>query len=136
VASSDGPLPSRDDLTKAWGDGLLASLPQKAKARFSGGRFLAVEGGAALFALPNKIHRDRCEEVRAMVEEALAAHFGMPVPLRLVVDEAPAAPPAGEAPEPVEEVVQIDDLREAPAAVTSPEERLKQAFPGAQEVEQ
>jgi DNA polymerase-3 subunit gamma/tau len=136
AAASEGPLPSRDDLTKAWGDGLLAALPQRAKARFSGGRFLAVEGGFAHFALPNKIHRDRCEEVRPMVEEALAAHFGMPVPLRLVVDEAPAAPPVGEAPEPVEEVVDIDDLRDAPAAVSSPEERLKQAFPGAQEVEQ
>ncbi|HVF76098.1 MAG TPA: DNA polymerase III subunit gamma/tau [Acidimicrobiales bacterium] len=134
-ASSDGPMPSRDDLTKAWGDTVLASLPQRAKARFSGGRFVSVEGGAAVFALPNKMHRDRCEEVRPEVEAVLGAHFGMPVRLKLVVEEAAGAAPVPEAPEPVEEVVDIDDLRDAPAAVTSPEERLKQAFPGALEVD-
>lgn len=128
-------MPSRDDLTKAWGDTVLASLPQRAKARFSGGRFVSVEGGAAVFALPNKMHRDRCEEVRPEVEAVLGAHFGMPVRLKLVVEEAAGAAPVPEAPEPVEEVVDIDDLRDAPAAVTSPEERLKQAFPGALEVD-
>jgi DNA polymerase-3 subunit gamma/tau len=134
-AAADGPMPSRDDLTKAWGDSVLAKLPQKAKARFSGGRFVAVEGGAAVFALPNKIHRDRCDEVRPEVEAALTAHFGVPVRLELTVEDSVGAAPVTEAPEPVEEVVEVDDLREAPAAVSSPEERLKQAFPGAQEVE-
>ena len=132
---SDGPLPSRDDLTKAWGDVLLKQLSQRAKARFSGGRFAAVEGGVAVFALPNAIHRDRCEEVRSEVEGVLAAHFGVPVPLRLVVDDGAAAPAAAQATEPVEEVVDLDELREAPAAVTSVEDRLKQAFPGAEEVQ-
>jgi DNA polymerase-3 subunit gamma/tau len=136
TAPSDGPLPSRDDLTKAWGDSILRQLPQKAKARFSGGRFTTVEGGVASFALPNAIHRDRCEEVRPEVEAALAAHFGVPVPLRLVVDDNTAAVPAAAAPDPIDEVVDLDELREAPAAVTSPEARLKQAFPGAEEVQQ
>jgi len=135
VPVADGPMPSRDDLTKAWGDTVLVGLPQRAKARFSGGRFVAVEGDAAVFALPNKIHRDRCDEVRPDVEAALTAHFGVPVRLKLVVEDAGGAVPVAEAPEPVDEVVELDDLREAPAAVTSPEERLKQAFPGAQEVE-
>jgi DNA polymerase-3 subunit gamma/tau len=133
-AAPAGDLPSRDELTKAWGDVVLASLAAKARARFTSGRFVSVEGDAALFALPNAMHRDRCEEVRADVEAALAAHFGKPVPLRLVVDAvdtvAPNPPPGS-----MEDDIEPDELREAPdAAVTSPEARLKQAFPGAEEV--
>jgi DNA polymerase-3 subunit gamma/tau len=133
-AAPAGDLPSRDELTKAWGDVVLASLAAKARARFTSGRFVSVEGDAALFALPNAMHRDRCEEVRADVEAALATHFGKPVPLRLVVDAvdtvAPNPPPGS-----MEDDIEPDELREAPdAAVTSPEARLKQAFPGAEEV--
>jgi hypothetical protein len=72
--------------------------------------------------------------VRGEVEAALAAHFGTPVPLRLVVENGtppPDEPPAAE-PE-----IDIDpgELVDAGPAVTSVEDRLKEAFPGAQEVE-
>jgi DNA polymerase-3 subunit gamma/tau len=132
-AAAAGPLPSRDDLTKAWGDDVLPKLPAKARSRYAGGRFSAVENGAAVYALPNEMHRQRCEEVRPDVEAVLAAHFGTAVPLRLVVDTEPTLPPAGTEPPP-DEHVEIDELREAPPAITSPEERLLQAFPGAEEV--
>jgi DNA polymerase-3 subunit gamma/tau len=134
-AAGPGGMPSRDELTKAWGDTVLKQLPQKAKARFSGGRFVAVDGEVAQFALPNPIHRDRCEEVRADVEAVLTAHFGTPVRLQLVVDDGTVAAPTAEAP-PVEDVDTFEpgELVEGPA-VTSVEDRLKQAFPGAEEVE-
>ena len=45
-----------------------------------------MEEGTAVFALPNDMHRQRCEEYRAEAEAVLAGHFGRPVPLRLVVD--------------------------------------------------
>jgi DNA polymerase-3 subunit gamma/tau len=80
-------LPTRDELVQVWGDGLLASLPGRARARFRMGRFVATEDGAAVFALPNETHRSYCEEVRIEVESVLAARFGTAVPLRLVVDE-------------------------------------------------
>ncbi|MDQ1396195.1 MAG: polymerase subunit gamma/tau, partial [Acidimicrobiaceae bacterium] len=83
-------LPSRDEVTKAWGDGVFTGLKGMTKALYAGGRFTAVDDGAALFALPDEIHRARCEERRAEVEAALKAHFGAPVPLRLIVD-APIA---------------------------------------------
>ena len=136
AAPATADLPSRDELTKAWGDGLLQTLPGRARTRFSGGRFSGIEGGRAVFALPNGIHRDRCEEVRGEVEAALAAHFGVPVPLRLVVESAPASTGPGEAGgQPEDDDIDIHDLRDAgPAAITSPEDRLKQAFPGAEEV--
>src|SRR5437763_1145619 len=78
-----GSFPTRDELTLAWGDVVLAALPQRAKVRFGGGHFVGVDDTWATFALPNSVHRDRCEECRPDVEQALASHFGRPVPLRL-----------------------------------------------------
>ena len=80
-----------------------ASLPARAKALFSAGRFVAVEDGAAAFALPNAAHRDRCEDVRPVVEEALAAHFGGRCRCAWWWTTAPTAPagrPAGSGREP------------------------------------
>jgi len=140
-------LPTRDALTKAWGDSLLSSLSGKAKARFGAGRFSAVEPGAAVFALPNTHYLGRCEEVRPEVETALASFFGVAVPLRLVVEAAdadagalsPAAPADGDQGDP-DDAGDLQDFRDQgtsdrpPPAITSPEERVKRAFPGAEEV--
>jgi len=79
--------PSRDDLVTAWGDGLLASLPGPARARFRYGRFLACEGGVATFALPDAVLLSYCEPHRAIAQDALGVHFGLPIRLELVVDE-------------------------------------------------
>jgi DNA polymerase-3 subunit gamma/tau len=148
---------SRDDLVQLWGDGLLASLPNRARARFRVGRFVAVEEGTAVFALPNETHRSYCEDVRVEVEAALGRHFGTPVLLRLVVDEetaadgpaprttvtAPAADamvaPVSGAEHDMEQHDLLDPVvlaaeTEPAGAGLSPEDRLKQAFPGAEEV--
>src|SRR5204863_730840 len=103
-AKADLDLPSRDELTLAWGDRVLDQLSPKAKALYKPGRFTEVDGSAAVYALPNKVHVQRCEKVRTDVEAALAKEFGRPVPLRLIVDELSGAPP----PEPVEEEVTVD----------------------------
>src|SRR5690349_21537212 len=42
AVASSGDLPSRDDLTLAWGDVLLAKIPRAAKARYTAGRFVEV----------------------------------------------------------------------------------------------
>jgi len=133
-------IPDRDSLTLAWGDTILPSLPGFARPLFSGGRFLPADGGVAVFALPNEIHRQKCEERRAPVEEALAAHFGRPVPLQLVVDTgATAAPPAASSepePEP-EEHIDLHDLSDAAdAGVPSEIDRLTAVFPGAELIEE
>jgi len=78
-------------LTEAWGDGILQALPARAKARYASGRFVAVDEQGAHFALPNAAHRDQCAEQQPLVEAALAAHFGTPVRLVLVIDDAAAA---------------------------------------------
>jgi hypothetical protein len=127
---------------------VLGSLSGKAKVRFGAGRFSAVEAGTAVFAVPNAHYIGRCEEVRPEVEAALAAAFGVPIPVRLVVEApdtatSPTTAPADDDAAPFDDFADLGDLadlRDAgpsgqpPPAVTSPEERVKRAFPGAEEV--
>jgi hypothetical protein len=139
----------RDSLTEAWGDGILQSLPARAKARYASGRFVAVDEQGAHFALPNAAHRDQCAEQKALVEEALSSHFGTAVTLVLQIDDAaPAAQRATPAPgggaaaptptPPPDDMEDMDphDLVEDASSdqASDAEARLLQAFPGASEV--
>lgn len=117
-------MPGRDDLTLAWGDHVLAQLPPSARALYKSGRFIDVEGETAVYALPNTVHRDRCESKRLEVEAVLASHFGRPLGLRLVVaEETPAAAVAPESGTPI-------------AGVASAFDHVMQAFEGAEVVEE
>jgi DNA polymerase-3 subunit gamma/tau len=148
TAAPTGDLPSRDDLTLAWGDVLLGKIPRAAKARYAAGRFVEVGVNGAVFAVPNAPHMAKCEEFREAVEQVLAEHFGRPVPLVLTVDSAaapppppPAAPARGAAPvrtvtppkvdEP-EEVIDVHELEDAPADNRTSLDQLADAFPGAE----
>ncbi len=145
----------RDSLTEAWGDGILQSLPARAKARYASGRFVEVDDQGAHFALPNAAHRDQCAEQQTLVEAALADHFGTNVALVLVIDDAapppasgsssgPSVRPSGAGPsnadppaDEVEEVVDPQDFMEEDDSTdqaSAAEARLLQAFPGASEV--
>jgi DNA polymerase-3 subunit gamma/tau len=151
-AADGAGVPSRDELTLAWGDQLLDQLPRGTKAIFSTGRFVEGDGSSAVFALANAPTRDHCEKKRADVEGALAAHFGRPVPLRLVTDAdvdgpAPASVSGSASPggggsrrAPVEELeevsaAEVHTLEDAPDAATGAE-RLTDAFPGAELVDE
>ncbi|MBK9180142.1 MAG: DNA polymerase III subunit gamma/tau [Acidimicrobiales bacterium] len=134
--------PSRDELTLAWADTVLPGLPPRIKALYSAGRFVETTTGVA-FALPNAIHCQKAEAYRAEVATTLGARFGRPVGLRLVVDDGTTAAPAdassrADAPPPIDdEAVDPDELVDAPAdaAPRSGVERLTQAFPGAELVD-
>ena len=136
-AGGAGAAPSHDELTLVWADQILNALPNRARARFSAGRFLESTPTAAVFALPNEIHRERCGEVRAEVEAALAAQFGRPVAIELVVDDGRAATPP---PTPTvaddHELIEIDQLADAPIGEQSGVEKITDAFPGAELVEE
>ena len=136
-------LPSRDELTLAWGDSLLSQLPQRAKVRFAGGHWVSTDDDTAVFGLPNQVHASRCEECRGDVEAALATHFGRPVPIRLVVDGSgpdPSAPHLSVAPDPIrgdggdgaEESIDPSELTDASDAATSGVDRVTTMFPGAE----
>ncbi|HEX4865037.1 MAG TPA: DNA polymerase III subunit gamma/tau [Acidimicrobiales bacterium] len=154
ATSETSDLPSRDDLTLAWGDSILPGLRPGVKVYLSSGRFLAVEDGSALYAVPDQGLLQRAEPLLGEVEAAVAAHFGRAVPLKLVLEPGPGA--ARSSPGEPSPVVRsagrraqefagppddldgfdIGELQEAPAAVLTPEQRLLEAFPGAEEVSQ
>ncbi len=157
-AAPGGAVPSREDLTVAWGDRILPGLRPAVKVYVASGRFLPSEDGTAVYAVPDRGLLARAETSRGDVEAALAAHFGRPVPLRLVLDDgstggaltAGGAAPAGAArpdesqgdpgsryEEAPEDPSDYDwaEMEEAPGAVVSPEQRLLDAFPGAEEVQ-
>ena len=147
VSRSAGPsdVPTRDQLTMAWGDHVLPKLKGMARALYSPGRFVESDSGQAVFALPPNHPMHRCEPLRPDVEAALATYFGHAVPLRLVVDQGQTARPPrpadvtghGAGDEAVDEPVDLADLVEArPADIPSSAEQLAKAFPGAEIVEE
>ncbi len=131
------------DIEQAW-EQVRSTLAGRAKSRFSGGRFISSDADQVVFGLPNAIHRDRCQECIPDVEAALAAHFGRPLTLQLVVDDN-AVPPTPRAAEPstqkpvpkaeAEEVVDLDALTDAEGDAASGVDLLTDAFPGAAFVE-
>ena len=131
--SEPGRIPTRDELTAAWADVVLPKLAPKTRAIYAAGRWVDGQGDGGAFALPNEVHRGRADKHRADVEAALANHFGGRVPLTLVVDEGQVTG----TPTPATHddfVVDPRELSDAPPGLTSPEDRLKEAFPGAEEV--
>ena len=153
--TAPGAAPTRDDLTLAWGDVLLGKIPRAAKALYTAGRFVSLEDGTAVFALPNAPHMARCEEHRAGIERVLSEHFGQPIALVLTVDDS-VPPPAAKAPtkpakaapveptvtapaevepaevEPADEVIDVGELEDAPPDKRTHVDRLTEAFPGAE----
>ena len=132
-----GPIPSYDELAGAWSDGLLEQMSRKGRARFSAGRFTAVDDGTAVMGLPNEPHRKRCEDLRGELEAVLAVRFGATVPVRLVVDDGSADRASSTRSNPEQRKPQADDevdlaaLVDADAAEGAAVERLTKAFPGA-----
>jgi DNA polymerase-3 subunit gamma/tau len=78
--------PTRDDLVLAWGDHVLSSLKPRARAAFTAGRFVSVEDGVAVFALPNSAHVEHAAPLVTEVAEAISRHVGTRVGLRLVTE--------------------------------------------------
>jgi hypothetical protein len=128
-------LPSAGEVAAAW-EGALAQVKRRTAAAFATARVVAVDS-AVVVAVENRFLQADCEARRGEVEAALAAHFGRPVPVRITVGPDPADAPKPEAPSRrrEEEHIDITQLVDAPAGdAIDPHERLKQAFPGAEEV--
>ncbi|HET9059901.1 MAG TPA: DNA polymerase III subunit gamma/tau [Acidimicrobiales bacterium] len=135
AGTTSQPMPTRDEITLAWGDKILDMLDQRTRAYVQTGRFSEVSGGYAVFALPNAVMVEKAKQFNAQIQAALADHFGRPVPLRFVIDAGPsalvdvAAEPAPDEPE--YDLSSIDELTDAGSVppVTA-EQRLLEAFPG------
>ena len=142
----------------AFGDSVVPRLKGVAKAIYSGGRFLAVADGTAVFALDNAPTVERAERYRSAVEELLAEKVGAPVPIRLVTEADADAYAGGTTPasssaedarrargsevaespadgaEEEELVARVDELEDADVA-TRGVDKLTEAFPGAELIE-
>lgn len=127
-------MPTRDELTKAWGDTLLAQLEKPAQIYLANGRFTEVSD-AAVLALPDAGLLARAARFTADAEAVMARYFGRPVPLRLALDTpnpSPAQGPpfAGRARD--EDDYDFEELADAPAApAVTAEQLILEAFPGA-----
>ncbi len=131
-----GGLPSRDELTKVWGDAILDKISRPAKVYMASGRFVEVKDGAAVFALPDAGLLARANNYLSETEGALTAYFGRRVPLRLVLDSGATAaePPRGATPTDEEsyDLDDVADIADAPNVPVIPvEQRILEAFPGA-----
>lgn len=146
-----GPLPTTGEMAAVWKENILTAVSGKARSRFSIAEFVSSDGPKVVVNFPNEVHRKRCEEVLPEVEQALATHFGRPVPLDLVsghdggqkpdgsdVGSGPGPAPKPKPAEPAaveledEEMIDVSELVDAPNADGSVIDQLTKAFPGAE----
>ena len=112
------------------------------KAIYMGAHVGTMSGEALVISFAGEPHRIRAEEYRREVEKALAAAAGRAVPLSLVVDHATAHDDnvvqlKRSEPAQADEDVDTGDLVDVPPdAIVSPIDRLTQAFPGSEIIEE
>lgn len=139
------PAPTRDELTKAWGDTVLPALANGIRSIYRQGRWTAVDDGVATFVLPNEVYRDRARDRKADVERALGSHFGTHLAVRLDVERDGGAPSPGSTAGAGSPKARVEDeeevsahefaqLEAAPDAPSSAEARLLEVFPGSEEI--
>jgi DNA polymerase-3 subunit gamma/tau len=68
-----------------WDDTIKPGLRGMARAVFSPATYVSNTDTVLTLSLPNPVHRDKCEQHRAAVEQALTAAVGSPVSLELVL---------------------------------------------------
>ena len=133
-------FPTKEQFLDSWGEELLSKLSKKARARFSAGRPVSVDGNGVMIALPNEPHLRRCSELLGEVEASIKNTFGVAVPVLLSVDGSsssisPPKPAKPSKPVKNDEDLDLSGLVEADPNSGSAVERLSQAFPGAEIVE-
>ena len=132
-APEAGGLPSADELQSAW-PAVAEGLKAGSRGMFRDGRF-EVAGDVVVLTVPPGPPVSLLEERRPELEKVLAAHFGRPVPVRLAVDASASAPAVTSPAAPDDESVDVRELEDAPSAGTGVE-RLAEAFPGAELVDE
>jgi hypothetical protein len=113
-----------------------------AKAIYMGAHVDAISDGALVISFAGEPHRLRAEEYRHEVERALAAAAGRPIPLSLVVDHTTTHDDNVVQLKRTQQVIADEDVDTRdlvdvpPDAVVSPIDRLTQAFPGSEIIEE
>ncbi len=134
------------DIVAAYEQQVRPGLKGLAKAMFMGAHVLGLRDGALVLGFAGDVHRKRADEFRLDVEKALAAAVGQSVTVSLVVENAPpstADPDANvvqlhrPAEAQADDEVDLTDLVDVPPeSVVSPIDRLAQAFPGSEIIDE
>jgi hypothetical protein len=136
VVASSVTAPTNDvaAVKEAW---MAAIESRMTKAMFNAGRFLSVADSEAVFALPNDMTLQRCQDKFAEVSLALNVAMGRTIALQLVVDSGAAVVPddlEGAAVSAAAKKPAASPAAAARTAITSPESRpvasTKAALPG------
>jgi DNA polymerase-3 subunit gamma/tau len=153
-ASTAEGAPSVGELEAVWTTGVLAGLPVRIRSKWRAGRWVDPEEGELRFSVPNAWHKSACDEARVQVEQALAAHFGRPLTVGIVVDGDAAAaapmpgdpawtpttpPPDAAASQPAtddEDVIDPSELRDAGDVATGGVDLLLREFGGGEVLEE
>jgi DNA polymerase-3 subunit gamma/tau len=134
-----------EQVAARWASDVVPAMKPFVRAIYSVPRVVGMRDGALVLAAPNETHRTKCEQYRSDAQAALVAATGTAVPLAFVVDAAhdePARGPvvaAAPAPAPAQpdDEIDLDDLVDAPPeSVVSPIDRLAQAFPGSEMIDE
>jgi len=139
------PVPENDDLLSlqevesAWPE-IKKGLSGKAKARFSGGRFVSTDSSGVTFALPNEIHRDRCAECLSEVEELISQKLHRKTNVHLIVESAGANTTQKietqvSTTSKADEGIDLDSLEDAEATAGDGLSLVVDSFPGAKIVD-
>ena len=133
-----------------WSTDIKPKLKGLARALYSNTTLLGERDGAFTLGVSNEATRTKCEEHRKDVEAVIAGVVGGKVAVQLVIhtgsddheerdggNVVPLKRPHEPAPSAEEDEIDLDELIDAPPeTVVSPIDRLTQAFPGSQLVEE
>jgi DNA polymerase-3 subunit gamma/tau len=115
-----------------WSTDVLPALKPIVRALYAAGRVVGPRDDGVVVAFPNEPHCARAEQHRPAVEQVMAVVGGGPVRLVLTVERDPS-PGAAPSPAGADDDIDLSELVDAPPGpVTSPIDRLTQAFPGSE----
>ena len=126
-----------------WTSHVMPAMKSLPRAIFAATKLLGERDGAVALGAPNEAHRAKCQQHLTEAEAAAAKVVGSRVPIVVTVHEGaahddnviplvPHAPPATP-----DDEVDISELVDAPPdSVVTPTDRLLQAFPGSQLIEE
>ncbi|HYN33463.1 MAG TPA: DNA polymerase III subunit gamma/tau [Ilumatobacteraceae bacterium] len=179
TAESPPPAEPQNSITaEAWENTVKPSLKGMARAMYGSATFVRSGDGVLKLSVPNVVHRGKCEQHRATVEQALSEFAATAITIELVdgggggdgdggddVPEPNRGPQVIDRPAPVGDVsstrvdatepfddasgvtavsvlpddddVDLDDLIDAPPeSVKTPIDRLAEAFPGSELIDE
>ena len=127
-----------------WATDIMPALKGITRAMFATTKLLGARDGAVVLAAPNEPTRAKCAQQLSEIDAIMVKVVGGKVPVQIVVDSNAAADDdnvvqmrRNEPPPPADEDVDISDLVDAPPeTVQSPTDRLLQAFPGSQVIDE